>query len=345
MSVCLEYLKKANDANTYTGEGKHKHPTMTIKLNKEHEVTYLILPDKTLTVGRASEDDEKTKLPKPSPDYIMLCPHKIDTVPRKIFEVKYDSEDDTIKATILKYAPNDDPTSRPIWELNHVQLKHADPKKFTIGRDFNLEVKLVVRKDMVFDIKFKWPLQRLMTCRGYEAETQPGDETQNYNPLGGSAAGGGGGAGGVGGAGGTGAAGADVFAIDDKVVDDIKDRLDKTRVNNAYFAYALNPANNSHMDDLRAEIDTKFPEGTKVPFGKPAQVAQTWWIWAKKEENKEIVKVYAKIASDFNLENKASRPEKKKRKRKSKKAKKSAKKSAEKSAKKSSSESADEDSD
>lgn len=332
MFVCLEYLKKANDANSYTGEGKHKHPTMTIKVNKEHEVTYLILPETTLTVGRAFEDDETTKIPKPTPDYIMLCPHEFNDVGRKMFEVKYDSEDDTIKATILKYAPNDDPTSRPIWWLDGVQLKHADPKKFTIGRDFNLEVKLVVRTDMVFDIKFKWPLQRLMTRRGYEAETQPGDETQNYNPLGGSAAGGvggsGGGAGGVGGA-----------VIDDQVVKDINDRLDKTKVALAFDAYALNPANNEHLQQLRDEIDAIYPEGTRCPFGKPAQVKNAWFKWA--ENNEDVKKLYAKIASDFNQKNKASRPERKKRKRKSKKDKKSAKKSA----KKSSSDSSDEDSD
>jgi hypothetical protein len=35
---------------------------------------------------------------------------------------------------------------------------------------------------------------------------------------------------------------------------------------------------------------------------------------AKKEENEEIVKVYAKIATDFNTANKANRPERKKRK-------------------------------
>ena len=301
MFACLEYLKQTNDAYSYTGEGKHKHPTMTIKVNKEYELTYLLLSDTTMTVGRALEDDETTKLPKPTPDHIMLCPHSFDYVGRAMFDVKYDSKDDMIKANIISYASNDGPTSRPIWELNGARLKHDDPKKFTIRRNFNLNVRIVVRQDIVYDIKFKWPLQRLETRVGYELETQEGDETQDYNPLGGSAAGGGGAAGGVGGAG----AGA---AVPDQITQLITEGLDKTKVAKAYDVYILDPANAVHMQTIRAEIDNMFPAGSKIMFGKEGQVFQAWCRWSKNPANADVVKKYAKIAQDFNTENKANRP-------------------------------------
>jgi hypothetical protein len=137
-----------------------------------------------------------------------------------------------------------------------------------------------------------------------------------------------GGAGGVGGSRGNAGVGGGAV-LDDEVVKDINDHLDKTKVAKAFDAYALNPANKEHLEQLRAEIDAIYPEGTKCPFGKPAQVKNAWFKWA--ENNEDIKKKYAKIASDFNHKNKSSRPERKKRKRKSKKDKKEAKKTTKKS--------------
>lgn len=308
-------IKDRNNKLNYKGTGYLHAPILTIRTTLGHWIVKVVVqPDNEFEIGRAN-----TNMPE-HPNKYVIMPYNDDFVSRLVAKFLYKNDGD-VTFTLVKVAEDSDPLTYPKWKVDDEEID--SPQKnlvITLARGAPKTITHMVTEKFGYNIEFEWPLMRCKTV-SYRAqilagpETLPIDLTQEYDNGAGApaGAGGAGGAGRASGAGGAGGAGAAVNVIDDKVVKDIIDRLDKTQIVNAYHIYSMNPDNKLHMDDLRAEIDTKFPEGTPVPFGKPNQVAKAWWKWAKEEANADIVKVYAKIATDFNLENKDNRPERKKR--------------------------------
>jgi len=305
---------ESNNELAYTGDDKKKHPTLRIIDKSDGRICNFKLPlGTTFTAGRTWENNT-------TENFITLTDKDTRIVSAEVVSI---CNVDNKNVTVVAKKPTFLSTGWPAWYRGDEKLTidkdtTEEDKTFTINRDDKRPITHKCGKEThyTFSVIFPKPrLERAETWVNYEPqetlanygpqETLVIDETLDYSPP-------------------SGAvsklstvpkkAAPSVRVIDASTVDDIIKDLDPTKVVNAWHVYNADPVNIDHIHKLKADIDTKFPEGTPVPFGKPNQISKAWWIWAKKEENEEIVKVYAKIATDFNTANKANRPERKKRK-------------------------------
>jgi len=304
---------ESNNELAYTGDDMKKHPTLRITDKSGSRFCNMRLPLETTFIAGRTWENNATE------NFITLADKDTHTVSAEVVTIcNVDNKNVTVvakKATLS--------TGWPVWYRGDEKLTiptdmKEEEKTFTINRDDKRPIthKCTQETHYTFRVIFpKPPLGRAETMVNYEPpetlanygpqETLVIDETMDYTPPSGAASklstvpkk-----------------AAPSARVIDASTVDDIIKDLDITKVVNAWHVYNADPVNIDHIHKLKADIDTKFPEGTPVPFGKPNQIAKAWWVWAKKEENEEIVKVYAKIATDFNTANKANRPERKKRK-------------------------------
>jgi hypothetical protein len=313
---------ESNNELAYTGDDKKKHPTLRITDKSDSRICNLRLPLGTIyTAGRTWENNA-------TENFITLADKDTHSVSAGVISI---CNVDNKNVTVVAKKPTLS-TGWPAWYRGDEKLTIDEDttekdKTFTINRDDKRPIthKCGRETEYTFSVIFPKPnMERAKTWvnnepqetqANYEPqETQANyepqatlviDDTLDYTPP-------------------SGAASKlstapkkstpSARVIDASTVDDIIKDLDPTKVVNAWHVYNADPVNIDHIHKLKADIDTKFPEGTPVPFGKPNQIAKAWWVWAKKEENEEIVKVYAKIATDFNTANKANRPERKKRK-------------------------------
>jgi hypothetical protein len=304
----------SNNELAYTGDDKKKHPTLRITDKSDGLVCSFKLPlETTFTAGRTWENNT-------TENFITLADKDAHFVSAGVASI---CNVDNKNVTVVANKPTLS-TGWPAWYRGDEKLTIDEDttekdKTFTFNRDDNRPITHKCSRETEYTFKVIFPKPRLQeraktwvnneppeTLANYEPPaTLVVDDTLDYTPPSGAASK-------LSTAPKKSAPSARV--IDASTVDDIIKDLDITKVVNAWHVYNADPVNIDHIHKLKADIDTKFPEGTPVPFGKPNQIAKAWWVWAKKEENEEIVKVYAKIATDFNTANKANRPERKKRK-------------------------------
>jgi hypothetical protein len=302
MEATFTTFYESNNELAYTGDDQKKHPTLRITDKSDSRICSFKLPlEATFTAGR-------TWVNNTTDNFITLADKDTHVVSSEVASI-YNVDNKNVILVAKKPTMS---TGWPVWQRGDEKLTidkdmEEEDKTFTFNRDDKRPITHKCSREEQYTFRVIFPkstVERAKTLVNYEPlETLASDDTLDYTPPCGAAS----------------SAAPKKSAprarvIDESTVKEIIKEFDTTKVVNAWHVYEKDPFNIDHIHELKADIDTKFPEGTKVRFGKPNQIAKAWWVWAKKEENEEIVKVYAKIATDFNTANKANRPERKKRK-------------------------------